>query len=147
MRLERINREDWDCRALAGFDFEPELRQLKRSVELARKAGDFRGPGEHFRVAGAHGEIGPGVGAQFRVAALQGEFTDQCLEDGAGQQVFRGSLSALPLAGRLGRGFAGSQDVSAVGQSQGDGKGGSDSLQLHGRLSIKVCARIAYWNA
>jgi hypothetical protein len=92
-------------------------------------------------------EIGPGVRAQFGIAALQGELTNECLKNRPGQQVFGGCLWALALAGC----FTGGQAVSALGQSKDQGNGGSDSLQLHGRLSIEVLrddrAEFAYWNA
>jgi hypothetical protein len=102
---------------------------------LAGAAGNFRRPGDDLGVSRPLGEIGPGIGTQLGVATAKGEFAEQHLEDGARQQILGRALRQL-LGDRSGRRVAGSQGVSAVGQTQGEREGGSDVLQLHGRLSV-----------
>lgn len=63
--------------------------------------GDFGGAGEHRRVAGPAGKVGPGADAEFGIAALQREVGEQRLEDGAGEQVF----GAVACGRLLARGF------------------------------------------
>ena len=90
-------------------------------------------------------DVNDGISAATNaaLAAAQGEFANQHLEDGARQQVLGRGLRQ-PLADRAGRWVAGGQGVAAEGQPQGERESGSDELQLHGRLSVWICASLRF---
>ena len=81
--------------------------QFEGAIVLTGAAGNFGGAGDDLGVAGAHGEVGPCIRAELGVAALEGEFADQCLEDGARQAVFATGLRRGALAGGTGGRVAG----------------------------------------
>ena len=115
------------------FNFQPELGEFKGAVVLLGKTGHLGGAGDDFRVAGAHGEIGPGVGTQAGVATLQRKFANQCLKNRAPDDVLAAGATAL------GRCFAGRQADASLAEAQGGNENGGDQLRLHVLLSVVVC--------
>ena len=130
MRLQLIDLTGMDEQRqlrLAGrrrfrFDVQPQFDQRQGAGVVAGETGDLDGTGDHLRVTGALGEVGPGLHAESDRPLAQRQFAEQDLKHGAPEQI---------LAGR--RGSPGRQ---AEGQGEGD-----DEL-LRGHVGFPVGVRI-----
>ena len=87
------------------LDFNPQARHLKRNVQTTRGAGDFYRARQNLRIAGAQRQIGICLARQIRVAALQGNFSEQYLEDALPDRICFIRITGAHFTDRRGSGF------------------------------------------